>query len=654
MLRNNPLLAQFKDQIRAAIPRVQGVIKATDKNFGFLETDDGKSYFVPPPAMKRVLDGDRVEATLKEDGAKTSAEPETLLSVGIEQFIGRVVKRDGRLGVVPDQPAIRQTLSARLKGSLDSAEVGDGDWVAARLVRHPLKEGDRGFLCQIEAVVATRDDPAVPWRITLARHGLEQACPDHGSDWLPRQEGLAREDLTDQPFFTIDSETTRDMDDALRVQRRPGGGWQLTVAVADPGAYLGEDHPADQEARARAFTVYLPGRAITMLPELLSHDLCSLVEGQERPVVACDIAVNPDGSVEDYRFCAATIRSHARLAYDQVSDWLEGQGEGQLDGVIAHQLTALAELTTARIAWRNEHAVRSQESPDYVFDLDDAGNVLGIRIEARRRANRMIEEAMIIANACGAEFLASHAGRGVFNVHQAFASQKLTPAREFLASQQIAVEPEALTELDNYRSLRRELDAREDSWLNARLRQFQGYSDLSSEPAPHFGLGLPAYATWTSPIRKYGDLVNQRLIKGILSGEPPRDSISPQLIEQLAERRRRNRLAERDVKSWLYVRFLGKAVKERHTFAAEIVGIYRTGMRVRLRANGAMAFVPAALIHADRDELKIDDKNGRVHIGEEVRFLLGGSLAIVLTEAREDNLSLMARPAEQGGPQEPV
>ena len=645
MLQNNSVLASLKQQIRDTTPRAEGVIKATEKGFGFLETDDGDSYFVPPPAMKQVLHGDRVEGVIHENGDKKSLEPEKLIEAGLGRFIARVQKREDRLAVVPDHPSIRNVLKARIKNSLDESTIADGDWVVARLVRHPLKENDRGFFSQIDELVAKSDDPAVPWRVTLARHALEQASPNAGDDWPLRDEGLVREDLTAQPFFTIDGEKTRDMDDALHVTPRAEGGWQLSVAIADPTAYVEEGHAADLEARTRAFTVYLPGQNVTMLPEKLSDELCSLWEVQDRPALACTLDINADGSLGDYRFFAATVKSHAKLAYDPVSDWIDGQGDWAPAENIAEQLTALRDLTEARTAWRNEHALVFKDRPDYVFDLDDAGNVLGIRTEDRRIANRMIEESMIAANACCADFLAQHIGHGIFNVHRAFEPEKAEAAQEFLAGQEIEVDQQALTELAHYKDLKRALESRNDAWLDARLRRFQGFTSMSAQPGPHFGLGLAAYATWTSPIRKYGDMVNHRLIKRVLRGEQAPAEASQQLTEQLTERRRLNRMAERDVKDWLYVRYLTPAAQNQDTFDAEIMAINRGGMRVRLIENGATAFVPAPLMHSDRSKVVIDDKEGRIQIEGEERYKLGDSLRVVLTEAREETRSLVAKPA---------
>lgn len=646
MLQNNSLLAQLKQDIRANTPRVQGTIKATDKGFGFLEAEDGTSYFIPPPAMKQVVHGDRIEAVIKEDGDKKQADPETLIEASLDRFVARVQKRDGRLAVIPDHPSINLSLKARLKRSLEESDIADGDWVVARLIRHPLRPDDRGFFTQIDELVVKSDDPAVPWRVTLARHALEQECPPAAEAWPLQDEGLVREDLTAEPFFTIDGEKTRDMDDALRVEASDDG-WTMTVAIADPTAYVDESHPADKEARTRAFTVYLPGQNITMLPEALADDLCSLKPDVDRPVLACRLQVGRDGTLGEYRFFAATIRSQARLAYDDVSDWIEGRSGAEAPAApIAGQLEALADLARARAAWREANTLVFKDRPDYAFDLDDAGNVLGIVIEERRIGQRMIEEAMIVANACCADLLAKEIGHGIFNVHNAFEPEKIDQAVEFLATQEIAVEREQLAELPRYKELRRTLDAREDAWLDARLRRFQGYTNMSARPGPHFGLGLPAYATWTSPIRKYGDMVNHRLIKRVLKSEAAPAEASQQLTEQLTERRRLNRMAERDVKDWLYVRYLGATIEKGEVFDADIIDIRRGGMRVRLTANGATAFVPTPLIHSDRNQMAIDDKEGRIRIDGELRYQLGGSLRVKLVEAREATRSLVAAPAE--------
>ncbi|MCM2130875.1 exoribonuclease II [Larsenimonas rhizosphaerae] len=650
MLQNNSLLAQLKQNLRSQTPRVTGTIKATDKSYGFMDADDGNSYFVPPPFMKNVLHGDRVEAVLHTENERQSVEPDSLLEPGLDRFIGRVRKRDGKLAVTPDHPSIRLAMNARMGKRMGDQEVADGDWVEARLLRHPMKPDDKSFFVQIEALIAPKDAADVPWRVTLARHALEQASPADEAPRTLRDEGLEREDLTEVPFFTIDSASTQDMDDALSIIERPEGGWRLTVAIADPTGYIAPNDPVDREARQRAFTVYLPGQNVTMLPESLANDLCSLKENEQRPVLACDIDIAADGELTGHRFFAATICSKARLAYDKVSAWIETPEQADWAPNFergAEQLKALEAMTLARYQWRLTHALVFGDRPDYAFELDEAGNVLAIHAEHRHISQRMIEESMIVANVCCARHLAEHVGHGIYNVHLGIAPEKREAAAEFLAGQSINATAEQLDQLDYFTALRRDIDASGNLWLEARLRRFQGYVNMTATPGPHFGMGLDAYATWTSPIRKYGDMINHRLIKQTLSGQadgmPAAETEAE--TEHLTERRRLNRMAERDVKDWLYVRFLSDDAANAREFAAEIMDIRRGGMRVRLPENGATVFLPASSLHSDRDAVAIDDKEGMVTIKDALTWRLGDTLTIALTEAREETRSLVGRPA---------
>lgn len=655
LLKNNTLLSQLKSQLRESTPRAEGRIKSTEKGFGFLETDEGKSYFVPPPQMKNVLHGDRVRAVLHEETDKKgekreTAEPEELIEAGLDRFIGRIQKVQGKLAVVPDHPSIKQPLKGRTASNIDEAGLADGDWVVAFLKRHPLKPDDKGFFVEVTQLIAKADDHYAPWWVILARHDLPREQPVIEENWtLTDPDGLVRDDLTDIPFFTIDNESTLDMDDALAIQPRPEGGWQLQIAIADPSAYVPEGSTADIEAKTRAFTLYLPARTVTMLPKALSDELCSLQENQRRPALVATLTLDASGSLTGPAvFRCAWIQSRARLDYQQVSDWLEGQGNWQpADAQLAEDLRQLQALAATRLQWRHDNALVFRDQPDYRFVLDDAGQVVDILAEDRRVAHKMVEEAMLLANTCAADFLAERLGQGIYNVHQGFDPDKIANALKLIEEQGLDYQGEAFTAenlntLAGFRHLRLALDALPSGWLDTRLRKFQGFSLLSAMPGPHFGLGINQYATWTSPIRKYGDLINHRLIKAVLADSTPH-ALDETLTEQLTAARRINRIAERDVKDWLYARFLADRVGER--FDAEIIAINRGGLRARLLANGAVVFVPASSLHATKDELTCDGEQGQVLIQGEVRYRLADAIQLELTAVQIDQRSLIARPA---------
>ncbi|EOC1287276.1 exoribonuclease II [Cronobacter muytjensii] len=642
MFQDNPLLAQLKQQLHSQTPRAEGVVKATEKGFGFLEVDAQKSYFIPPPQMKKVMHGDRVIAVINTEKEKESAEPEELIEPFLTRFVGRVQKKDDRLSIVPDHPLLKDAIPCRAERGV-SHDFQSGDWAVAEMRRHPLK-GDRGFYAELTQFITFGDDHFVPWWVTLARHNLEREAPD-GVATEMLDENLTREDLTALDFVTIDSASTEDMDDALYVETLDGDRLQLTVAIADPTAWIAEGSKLDNIAKVRAFTNYLPGFNIPMLPRELSDDLCSLREGVARPALVCRMIIDAQGAISDeIQFFAATIESKAKLAYDDVSNWLEEKGDWQpASEAIAAQIRLLQQVCQRRSAWRVEHALVFKDRPDYRFVLGEKGEVLDIVAEPRRIANRIVEESMIAANICAARVLRDKLGFGVYNVHAGFDPASTEQLATLLQSHGMHVDANDVLTLPGFCKLRRELDAQPSGFLDSRIRRFQSFAEISTEPGPHFGLGLEAYATWTSPIRKYGDMVNHRLLKAIIKGESAQRPQEESTV-QMAERRRLNRMAERDVGDWLYARFLKDKAGTDTRFAAEIIDVSRGGMRVRLVDNGAVAFIPAPFLHAVRDELACSQENGTVQIKGETVYKVTDVIDVTIAEVRMETRSVIARP----------
>ncbi|WP_024547553.1 exoribonuclease II [Siccibacter turicensis] len=642
MFQDNPLLAQLKQQLHSQTPRAEGVVKGTEKGFGFLEVDGQKSYFIPPPQMKKVMHGDRITAVIHTDKDRESAEPEELIEPFLTRFVGRVQKKDDRLSIVPDHPLLRDAIPCRAERGVEH-DFKEGDWAVAEMRRHPLK-GDRGFYAELTQFITYSDDHFVPWWVTLARHNLEREAPN-GVATEMQDEGLVREDLTALEFVTIDSASTEDMDDALYVETLSDDRLQLTVAIADPTAWVREGSALDNAAKVRAFTNYLPGFNIPMLPRELSDDLCSLRPDETRPVLACRMIVNQDGSIsDDIHFFSAWIKSQAKLAYDDVSDWLENNGSWQpQNDAIANQIRLLQTICLRRGEWRKTHALVFKDRPDYRFVLGEKGEVLDIVAEPRRIGNRIVEEAMIAANICAAIVLREKLGFGIYNVHAGFDPAGTEQMAALLKTHDLHVDPEEVLTLEGFCKLRRELDAQPTGFLDSRIRRFQSFAEISTTPGAHFGLGLEAYATWTSPIRKYGDMVNHRLLKAIIKGETI-DRPADETTVQMAERRRLNRMAERDVGDWLYARYLNDKAGTDTRFNAEIIDVSRGGMRVRLVDNGAVAFIPAPFIHAVRDEMVCSQENGTVQIKGETVYKVTDVIQVTIAEVRMETRSVIARP----------
>ncbi|MEX4057793.1 exoribonuclease II [Haemophilus influenzae] len=654
MFQDNPLLAQLKQQIHDSKEQVEGVVKSTDKAYGFLECDK-KTYFIAPPSMKKVMHGDKIKATIEKQGDKEQVEPEALIEPMLTRFIAKVrFNKDNKLQVLVDHPSINQPIGAQQAKSVKEA-LQEGDWVVANLKTHPLRD-DRFFYATINQFICRADDEFAPWWVTLARHE-QSRYPVQGVEHYEMLDQKTRENLTALHFVTIDSESTMDMDDALYIepitQNSTQTGWKLVVAIADPTAYIALDCQIEQEAKQRCFTNYLPGFNIPMLPRELSDELCSLIANETRPALVCYIETDLAGNITAKpHFVSAYVQSKAKLVYNNVSDYLEqtnNQWQPETPET-AQQIHWLHQFTKARIQWRKTHSLLFKEKPDYTFVLAENGKVQEIKAEYRRIANQIVEEAMIIANICAAQFLDENAKTGIFNTHSGFDKKYLENAHNFLmanlANEQNQAElaerysVENLATLNGYCQMRHDIDHLESDYVALRLRRYLTFSEFKSELAPHFGLGLDGYATWTSPIRKYSDMVNHRLIKAVLAQQPCEKPQSD-VLARLQEARRQNRLVERDIADWLYCRYLSPKVAENVEFNAEVQDVMRAGLRVQLLENGASLFIPAATLHNNKEEIQLNPDELALYIKGDRTYKIGDMVKVKLTEVKETTRSII-------------
>ncbi|MHA2938789.1 exoribonuclease II [Vibrio sp. RC27] len=652
MFQDNPLLAQLKQQIQETLPKKEGTVKATDKGFGFLEVDNKTSFFIPPPYMKKCMHGDKVTAIIRTEKEREVAEPETLIEPFLSRFIGRVKLTKGKLNVVVDHPQLKKLpLRAKIAKGQNPTHFQDNDWIVGQLIRHPLKKEDDHFFVEITEKITDADDKIAPWWVTLAQNDLPNKEPEGIDDWqLKDDDALVREDLTHIPFVTIDGASTKDMDDALYAKKLDSGDYELTIAIADPTAYITPDDAMDKVARERGYTIYLPGRNIPMLPRDLADELCSLIEDTLRPTLCCTVTIAKDGVIgDDIRFFAANIKSHARLVYDHVSDYLEnGKCEHWAPSEdIAGVINDLYDLSLARAQWRETNAVVFPDRPDYRFELSEDNDVVAIHADLRRSANRLVEEAMVTANICAGRILKQSFDLGVFNTHAGVKTEKMADLLTMLSDNGVEGHTEeSLVTVEGFAKLRRSLSKQETSYLDNRIRKYQAYSEVGNQPLPHFAMGLDVYATWTSPIRKYGDMINHRMLKAHILGKEPVQVPDETVGEELALHRKHHRMAERNVSDWLYARTLAEEPANETRYTAEIFDINRAGMRVRLLENGAAAFIPGSLIVDNKKRIECNNEIGTISIDKEVVYKLGGTLEVVLTEVNQENRNLVAKPTQ--------
>ncbi|OEF23148.1 exoribonuclease II [Vibrio rumoiensis] len=663
MFSDNPLLAQLKQQMKETLPKKEGTVKATDKSFGFLEVDSKTSYFIPPASMKKCIHGDKVIAIIRSENDKESAEPDELVEPALTRFVARVKKFKGRLNVVPDHPQLKKlSLKAKARKGVNPETLNEGDWVVAHLVEHPLMSDNTNdqFLAEISEKITDSDDKIAPWWVTLAQNDLPNCEPkglENGEEWqLKDDEDLQRIDLTNTPFVTIDGESTKDMDDALYAEETDNGDFKLTIAIADPTAYITPDSDMDKVARKRGFTIYLPGRNIPMLPRDLADDLCSLKQDELRAALCCSVTVSKDGVIgSDIQFFAATIKSHARLAYDHVSDWLEtGNSEvWQPSETIAKVVKTLHKFAQARSEWRINNAVVFPDRPDYRFELSDDNDVVAIHADMRRTANKLVEESMITANICAGTALKSKFNSGIFNTHAGFKEDKLKDVIELVnPDSELPFTVESISTLEGFSALRRWLAQQDARYIDNRIRKCQAYSEINHLPEAHYAMGLDIYATWTSPIRKYGDMINHRMLKALVLDKAPVQVPDESVGEELSLCRRYHGMAERNVGDWLYARTLINEPENGTLYQAEIFDINRAGARARLLENGAAVFIPCSQIIDNKERISASRELGTIEIDKNIEFKLGDTIEVSLVNVSLDNRNIIAKPTQTFAPLE--
>ncbi|HVB47268.1 MAG TPA: ribonuclease R, partial [Burkholderiales bacterium] len=396
-----------------------------------------------------------------------------------------------------------------------------------------------------------------------------------------RAEDLAeRRDLRDRPFVTIDGETAKDFDDAVYCARE-GKGFRLWVAIADVSHYVRHDDALDREAAERGTSVYFPRRVIPMLPEKLSNGLCSLNPEVDRLAMVCEMALAPNGTVARYQFYAAVIRSHARLTYTEVWGMLsEGAAASGREQVYPH-LATLYEAFQRLAEERRRRGAIDFETVETRMVFDAHGKIERILPEPRNDAHRVIEECMLAANVCAGEFLTARGHPVLYRVHDVPAEDRVAALRDFLAELGLSLPGGAQPRPKDYAELLERIRPRPDfALLQTILLRSLKQAVYSPDNAGHFGLAFDAYVHFTSPIRRYPDLLVHRAIKACLAGRRYEGVDWDALGQHCSETERRADEASRDVENWLKCYYMQDQVG--NVFSGSVTGVTAFGLFVTL------------------------------------------------------------------------
>lgn len=526
----------------------------------------------------------------------------------------------------------------------DEGDAKDGDLVSVALARFPARGGlglQRGRIK--ERLGSVRSERAVSL-IAIHTHGIPQefsAAAIAEAEAVKPATAKGREDWRTLPLVTIDPADAKDHDDAVHAvpdddQNNPGG-FILTVAIADVAAYVTPGSALDREARERGNSVYFPDRVVPMLPERISNDLCSLRAGEDRPALAVRITLARDGRKLRHSFHRVLIRSVAKLAYPQAQAAIDGRPDEitrpLLDPVLKPLWAAYEALKTVR----DGRQPLELDLPERKLVLDAEGRVLRVTIPERLDAHRLIEECMILANVCAAESLERALSGLIYRVHDEPSIEKMRGLGEVLASiGQKLPKAGALQPALFNRILNTVKGTEHEVFINEVILRSQAQALYSPENLGHFGLNLRKYAHYTSPIRRYADLIVHRaLITHLKLGEDglPPDTSRKELVrigELISAAERRAMAAERETVDRLVAYFLADQIGA--TFDGRIAGVTKSGLFVKLSETGADGFVPAATIGADYyafDEATHSLTGSRT--GES--FRLGDTVSVKLVEA---------------------
>ena len=571
---------------------IRGTVQGHPDGYGFVVADDEHpDIFLGPNEMREVLHGDRVMVRIA--GQDRRGRPEGKLVEVLERantrIVGRVLVENGVTLVVPENRRISQEILLA-PGKSKSKPVA-GQVVVVELVEQPTRYAQP--VGRIVETLGNYADPGMEIEIALRKHELPHefsADAKAQARKLPEKvrklDWKGREDLTQLPLVTIDGETARDFDDAVFCERQ-GRGFRLVVAIADVSHYVTVGSPLDGEAYDRGNSVYFPRRVIPMLPEKLSNGLCSLNPQVERLCMVCDMAISQTGVVKQYRFYPAVMFSKARLTYNQVAAALYDNDPAALEviGELLPHLQNLDKLFRVLLKARAKRGAIDFETQETKMIFDDNGKIAQIVPESRNDAHRLIEECMLAANVCASDFLQANEHPALYRVHEGPTPEKLAKLRDFLAEFGIQLGGGEEPKAGDYARLLEQIQGRPDLQLlqTVMLRSLR-QAVYSPDNVGHFGLAYDAYTHFTSPIRRYPDLLVHRAIKAVLNGEryvPAQDAGDWEAIGMhcsMTERRADE--ADRDVENWLKCYYMQDRIGEE--FDGSVSAVVPFGLFVAL------------------------------------------------------------------------
>ena len=593
---------------------VAGRLQCSPAGYGFVVPEEQQrqgqaDVFVSAAGLGEALHGDRVVARVERETAKG---PEGKIIRVLERAQQRIVGRyesDGRFGghVVPFDRRILQEFYVP-RGEEGGAETGQ---MVKLEVTQPAS-AKRNPIGTVVAVLGRLTDPGVDLKVVMAKHDLPDAFPpevDAEAERVARrpgpEEAAGRTDFRGWTTVTIDPATARDHDDAVGVERRKDGGWRLAVHIADVAHYVREGGPLDQEAYLRGTSVYFPDRVVPMLPHALSDDVCSLVDGQDRLTQSVVIDLDATGRVEDATFHDGVIRSVASLSYQDAQGLVDGDAAARKRfAPLVPDIQAMDELARLMRGHRFERGSLDFDLPEPKLILDETGEMTGIVRQERLDSMRVIEEFMLAANEAVAAKLHRSGAGALYRIHERPDPEKVREFGELVASFGYRV-PDNLEGIrpEDFQRITRQIKGKpEERLVSYLLLRTMRLAQYHEDNLGHFGLAAEKYAHFTSPIRRYPDLVVHRALRALRQGRDQEreawlEKRLPEMGRHLSEAEQRATEAERELIEWKKVRFMAEKVGE--TFSGYVTGVQAFGLFVELEEVFVQGLVHVSSMNDD-------------------------------------------------------
>lgn len=577
----------------AKMDLVKGRVIGHPEGYGFLVPDEGgDDLYISPRQMRELLHGDRVVmrvAGIDHRGRREGALVE-VLERNTQQVVGRFFQESGIGLVVPDNKRICHDI---LVPPESQGGARSGQIVVAELIEQPSRRSRP--LGRVKEVLGDHMAPGMEMRIAIYKHDIPHEWPpevldeaEKFSPEVPEQAKEGRADLRKLPLVTIDGITARDFDDAVYCEKR-GKNWRLFVAIADVSAYVHPNAALDREAQRRGNSVYFPDQVIPMLPEALSNGLCSLNPKVDRLCMVCEMTIGPEGRIVRSRFREAVMRSHARLTYDAVAAMVVDRDErlrNDYPELVPH-LDRLHELYQVLRVSREQRGAIDFDTQETEIEYGPERKIERIVPSQRNTAHKLIEECMIAANVAAARFLQRHKIPTLYRVHEGPKAEKLEKLRGFLGELGLGLGGGDKPTPKDYAMLMDRVQERPDLHLiQTVLLRSLSQAVYSPEGVGHFGLALDSYAHFTSPIRRYPDLLVHRGIRHVLRGGKAKDFHYSQtdmvaLGENCSMTERRADEAVWDAIEWLKCEFMRDKVGE--DYEGLVTGVAAFGLFVELK-----------------------------------------------------------------------